>query len=167
MLGEMQLGWMKDQKVGIARIFNVYGGGEPLNENVHVIPALIRKAILYPKEDFIVWGDGNQSRCLLYVSDCVDALMRLEGRISKGSPLIVNLGSDESVSVKDMAEKIVEISGKNITPKYDPTKPAGPRSRTANIARARALLGWSPTVDLDEGLKRTYLWTEKRLRGSR
>jgi len=162
LIGEMQLGWMRDVDVGIARIFNVYGECEPLDETAHVIPALMRKAILYPKEGFVVWGDGNQSRCLIYVSDCVDALMRLEDKASS-SKIIVNIGSDREVSIRTLAEKIVGLSGKDIEMVFDPAKPTGPVSRTADISKARALLGWQPRVGLDEGLRRTYLWAEKRL----
>ncbi len=162
LLGEIQLGWMKDVNIGIARIFNVYGEGEPLDETTHVIPALIRKAVTYPKEDFIVWGDGEQSRCFIYVSDCVDALIKLEEKASN-PPLTVNIGSDKPVKIKEIAEKIVAVSGKNIKIKYDSGKPVGPLSRTANITNARKKLSWSPSVILDEGLRRTYSWAEKRL----
>jgi len=163
LLGEIQLGLMTKTEVGIARIFNVYGEGEPLDETAHVIPALVRKAVLYPKQEFLVWGDGSQSRCLLYVSDCVDALMKLEEKASRPQPLVVNLGSDQAVSVKEIAEKIIRVSGKNIEPRYDSAKPVGPLSRTADISRARRLLGWEPSVSLDEGLQRTYSWAKKRL----
>jgi len=163
LLGDIQLGWMKGVNTAIARIFNVYGPCEPLDETAHMIPALIRKAILYPKEDFVVWGDGNQSRCLIYVSDCVDALVRLEEKAS--NPLaVVNLGSDQPVPVRVIAEKIVGISGKDIDIKYDPSKLVGPISRTADISKAKALLEWQPTTSLDEGLRRTFAWAKKRLR---
>jgi len=162
-LGEIQLQWMKNVDGGIARIFNVYGEGEPLDGTAHVIPALIRKAIAYPKEDFIVWGDGNQSRCLIYVSDCVEALMRLEDKACN-PPVILNLGSDAPIPVSVIAQKVVAISGKHIEIKYDPSRPVGPISRTADIGKARALLGWQPETTLDDGLRRTYAWGERRLR---
>ena len=166
LLGEMELGWMRGVDVGIARIFNVYGECEALDETAHVIPALMRKAILYPKEGFVVWGDGDQSRCLIYVSDCVDALTRLEEKASS-SPITVNIGSDQEVSIRTLAEKIVGLSGKDIKMVFDPAKPTGPVSRTADISKAKALLGWQPRVSLDEGLQRTYLWAEKRLASTR
>lgn len=56
--------------VGIARIFTAYGPGEPLDETAHAVPALIRKAIMYPKEGFVVWGCEDQTRSFMYVSDC-------------------------------------------------------------------------------------------------
>lgn len=162
LLGEMQLGWMKNVDIGIARIFNVYGECEPLDETTYMVPALIRKAVLYPKEDFVVWGDGNQSRCLLYVSDCVEALIKLEEKASN-PPLIVNVGSDEPVPIRTIAKKIVGISGMKMEIKYDLSKPVGALSRTANLERAKASLGWEPKVNLDEGLKRVYIWAQRKL----
>jgi nucleoside-diphosphate-sugar epimerase len=113
LLGETQLSWMKNIDVGIARIFTVYGPGEPLDETAHAVPALIRKAIRYPEEDFVVWGNGEQTRSFMYISDCVEALVRLEEKASS-PPLIVNIGSDKPTPIRVLAEKIVEISGKNI-----------------------------------------------------
>jgi nucleoside-diphosphate-sugar epimerase len=162
LLGETQLSWMKNIDVGIARIFTAYGPCEPLDETAHAVPALIRKAIRYPEEDFVVWGNGEQSRSFMYVSDCVEALVRLEEEASS-PPLIVNVGSDKPTPIRVLAEKIVEISGKSIEVKYDPSKPVGPLSRTADITKARKVLGWSPKVSLEEGLRKTYAWAEKRL----
>lgn len=163
LLGEIQMSWMKGIDIGIARIFNIYGPCVALDETAQVIPALIYKAIMYPKVDFVVWGNGNQTRCFTYVSDCIDALLRLNEEASN-PPLIVNVGSDKSVPIRVLAEKIVEISRKDITIKYDPTKLVGPISRAADITRAKNLLGWSPKVSLQEGLRRTYNWIEEKLR---
>ncbi len=162
LLGEIQLSWMKNIDVGIARIFTAYGPCEPLDETAHVVPALIRKAIMYPKEDFVVWGSGEQTRSFMYVSDCVDALVRLEERASN-PPLIVNVGSDEPTSIRVLAENIVKISGKDIEIRFDPSRPMGPLSRTADITKARKILGWSPKVSLEEGLRMTYAWAEEKL----
>jgi GDP-D-mannose 3', 5'-epimerase len=162
-LGEIQLSWMKKVKASIARVFNIYGEcAELLGENSQVIPALIRKAIMYPKEDFIVWGSGKQTRCFLYVSDCIDALLKLELEASN-PPLIVNIGSDEFIAASEIAKRIVTLSKKNIKIRYDSSRPVGPVSRTANITKAKQMLNWSPSVSFDQGLKRTYQWAEKRL----
>ncbi|MGB6896520.1 MAG: NAD-dependent epimerase/dehydratase family protein [Dehalococcoidia bacterium] len=162
LLGEIQVQWMRGLNRGIARIFNIYGENEEPDENAHVVPALMRKGILYPQEEFLVWGDGNQTRDLLYVADAVEALLTLEGKTSS-PPVVVNIGSGEALPVRALANKIVEISGKAIEPSYDPTKPVGPLSRTAAISRAKALLGWEPEVSLDEGLSRTYRWVAARM----
>ncbi|MFC2039438.1 NAD-dependent epimerase/dehydratase family protein [Chloroflexota bacterium] len=162
LLGEMQLSWMKELDISIARVFNVYGENEDLGENAHVIPALIRKAILYPQEDFIVWGNGRQTRDLLYVSDCVDAVLKLEEK-AQNPPLVVNIGSAEAVPIRSVAEKIVEVSGKGMKIEYDTTRLVGPMSRTAKMERAKELLDWEPKVSLDAGLRRTWNWARERL----
>ena len=164
LLGEIQVRWMPGLNAGIARIFNIYGENEHPDEDAHVVPALIRKAILHPQEEFRVWGDGNQTRDLLYVADAVEALLALEGKAAC-PPVVVNIGSGEALPVKALVEKIIEISGKTIEPVYDPSKPVGPLSRTADVSRAKALLGWEPRVSLDEGLKRTFRWVDERLSG--
>jgi len=160
-LAEIQLNLIKNTRIGIARLFNVYGENEPLDERAHAIADLIRKAINYPKEKFIVWGDGKQTRDYIYVSDCVEFLLKLEEKISQESSLTVNIGSGKATSIKEIAEKIIGISGKNIKPIYNPKKLVGPLSRTANIAKAKTLLNCQPKVSIEEGLKRTYYWIQK------
>jgi len=163
LMGEIQLSWMKNIKIGIARIFNIYGVNEPLDEKSHAISDLIRKAMIYPKEKFIVWGDGSQTRDYLYVSDCVDALVKLEEKISEypGPSLIVNIGSGRATSIKEIAEEVIKFSGKDIELIYDIKKPVGPLSRTANIDKIKGLLDWQPKIELKQGLKNTYLWIKK------
>ena len=163
LLAETQLGWMPAVAIGIARIFNCYGENLHLGEHTHAIPDLIRKAIRYPLDDFVVWGDGKQSRDFLYVSDCVDALLELEKKAGY-PPLIVNVGSGKPVTVASIAGSIVKISGKNMHIVYDPARPVGPFSRTADISQTKARLDWEPMVDFYEGLSRTYSWVESRLK---
>jgi len=160
-LGEIQLLLMKSVKIGIARIFNVYGVNEPQDERSHAITDLIKKAIFYPKRKFVVWGDGRQTRDYLYITDCVEALIKMEEKISKISPLILNIGSGKATSIKEIAEKIIRISGKKIKPIYDKTKPVGPISRTADIKKTKKMLNWKPKVNIEEGLKKTYSWIQE------
>jgi GDP-D-mannose 3', 5'-epimerase len=162
LMGEIQLGWMPSVAIGIARIFNCYGENLHLGEHTHAIPDLIRKAIGYPADDFIVWGNGQQSRDFLYVSDCVDALLELEKKAGH-PPLIVNVGSGRPVTVASIAENIVRISGKNMPIVYDISRPVGPVSRTADISQTKARLDWEPRVSFYEGLSRTYRWVASRL----
>jgi GDP-D-mannose 3',5'-epimerase len=161
LLGEIQIPWMQGLNTGVARIFNIYGENEHPDEDAHVVPALVQKALLYPQEEFRVWGDGNQTRDFLYVSDAVEALLRLEARAAY-RPVVVNIGSGEALPVKALVKKIIEISGKAIDPIYDPAKPVGPLSRTAAISRAKALLDWEPKVNLEEGLRRTFAWASRK-----
>ena len=149
-------------KCSAVRIFNVYGENENLDPRwSHVIPSLIRRAIYYPKEGFTLFGDGRQERAFLYVADCVDGLIRSMERIENGEP--INLGSDEIVSVADLAERVARLSGKKIVIQYDSSGPQGTRRYCANTTKMKQVLDWSTTVKLDEGLSRTYDWARKRL----
>jgi nucleoside-diphosphate-sugar epimerase len=82
---------------------------------------------------------------------------------ASGQPESVNVGSYKTVPISAIAEKIVRTSHKAIKIKNDPSGSFGPINRTANISKASALLGWQPRTSLDEGLKHTYAWAEKRL----
>ena len=151
--------------VGILRLHNVYGPPCELSpEKSQVIPALCCKAFQFPREDFIVWGSGNQRRAFVYVDDAIDALIAvLEKGMGKG---VIQIGPGESVSIAEIAEKIVKISKKDIPIIFDPSKPEGDMDRTADWSKAKRVLGWSQKVSIDDGLERTYRWSEESLRKS-
>jgi nucleoside-diphosphate-sugar epimerase len=149
-------------KCSVVRIFNAYGENENLDPKwSHVIPSLIRKAILYPKEKFTVFGDGKQERAFLYVGDCVEGLIRAMEKIENADP--INLGSEEIISIDALAKKIVNLSGKNIKIEYDLSGPKGTYKYCADTTKMKKILEWKPKVALDEGLKRTYKWAEKEI----
>ena len=162
LLGEMQLNWTKDIEISIARLFNIYGEYECISEKAHAVGDLTRRIIESPAGDFTIYGDGKQTRDFLYISDCVDALINLEEKVSI-LPITVNIGSGKAVSIGSLAEKIVAISGKKIHLVFDATRPSGPLSRTADISRAKTALSWEPIFSLDAGLKRTYEWAQRKL----
>jgi nucleoside-diphosphate-sugar epimerase len=152
-------------KCSVVRIFNAYGENENLDPRwSHVIPSLIRKAILYPKERFIVFGDGKQERAFLYVKDCVEGLILAMQKIENADP--INLGSEEVVSISTLAQKIVALSGKNIKIEYDLSGPKGTYRYCADTSKMKKVLVWNPKTPLDEGIKRTYKWAENKLLGS-
>jgi len=164
LMGELQLNWTKSLDVGIARMYTIYGINEPLAEGkAHAAGEIIRKVLRMSSPSTLrVFGDGKQSRDFLYVTDCVDILMRLE-KVASYPPMTINVGSGTPTSIGTLARKIVQISGKNIHLEFDTSKPMGPISRTANMTRAREILGWQPKVSLDEGLLRTYEWVRGKL----
>jgi GDP-D-mannose 3', 5'-epimerase len=164
LLGEIELVWMRNIDIGIARIFNIYGPNEPLGDKAHVVGDLISKVIRYSGEKFIVRGDGKQSRDFLFVSDCVDALLKLEEKASN-PPITINVGSGKATEIGALAHKLANISEKDINIIFDPTKPVGPVSRAAATTMAKQLLNWQPQVSLEEGLKRTYEWIGRQLEG--
>ena len=148
--------------VGILRLHNVYGPPCELDPSKsQVIPALCRKAILYPKEPFVVWGSGNQRRSFVYIDDIIDALVdvRIRG-MNKG---VIQIGTDYSDSIVDIAKKIIDISGKDIDIQFDLTKPEGDVDRAADCSKAEQILDWSPKVSIDKGLKKTYEWCLREL----
>ncbi len=126
-----------------------------------VIPALIRKAIVYPQDDFIVWGSGRQSRAFLYVDDVIDALLLgLQKGLGKG---YIQIGPDFSTSIAELASHVVEISGKDINIIYDTSKPEGDKARAADYRKASETLGWKPRVNLKTGLQKTYDWIVQQM----
>ena len=147
----------------ILRLHNVYGPNSDLSkEKSQVIPATIRKAILHPEEDFLIWGNGEQSRAFMYVTDIVDALiLSMEKGINKGP---IQIGNSTKTTINEIADAVIEISGKNIEKKYDLTKPTGDLGRAADCSLAEEVLGWKPKVGLQEGLRITYEWAEQFLK---
>ncbi len=163
-IAEKQLSLMPDVSYGIARIFHAYGKNIYLKpDRSQVIASLIRKVVRYPDEDFVVWGDGSQRRCFVYVDDALDALMRLERHVRKRGNLTVNVGSTEETTVRQLAEMIVRLSKKHLPLKFDDSKPTGALNRMPNLERAKSVLGWSPSTSLSDGLAKTFDWAEGRL----
>ena len=153
-------------ETGILRLHNVYGPPcEMSPEKSQVIPALCRKAINYPKEEFIVWGTGNQRRAFLYVDDVVDAIMSvLDKGLNRG---VIQIGPGESHSIADIAKRIIHLSGKEIDIQFDPSKPEGDKDRMADSSKAMKILGWQQKVSLEEGLRHTYNWASDYLKNNR
>lgn len=162
LIGELQLGLMEGVKSGVARIFNAYGEFSEFDDTAQVVPALVRKAIRYPAEDFVVWGDGKQTRNPVYVADCVEALLEIE-KTARNPPLVLNVGNPQTVTVKEIAEMVTKISGKKIPLKFDTSKPIGPLSRIPDVALAQKELGWRPRTGLEEGITRTYEWMSSEI----
>lgn len=144
------------------RLFNTYGPYEHFDAfRTHVLPALIMKTLKYPDSDFNVLGDGSQVRSFLYIDDAIQAIEKAVSRICDGS--IINIGSDEPHTIKELVEKILTISGKQIFPSYGATA-VGAKGRLPNLTKARDVLKWTPTTSLDSGLIRTYQWAERAFR---
>jgi len=163
-IAEKELSYMPDLSVGVARIFHAYGKNIYLKpDRSQVIASLMRKAIRYPKEDFVVWGSGRQRRCFVYVDDVMDALVRLLIHVEKKGSLTVNIGSTEEVTVLELARMIIGLSGKKIEPKLDPSKPSGALNRMPELSRVKKTLGWEPKTPFSKGLARTYDWALTRM----
>jgi nucleoside-diphosphate-sugar epimerase len=147
---------------GILRLHNVYGPNSDLSvERSQVIPATIRKAILYPEEQFLVWGNGEQNRSFIYVTDVVEGLLLVADKgINKGP---IQLGTNEKTTINQIAKMVIDVSGKDIVQEHDLTKPVGDFGRAADITLAKEILGWEPKMSMEEGIKITYRWASNYL----
>lgn len=164
LMGQLEVGFL-EKETGIPcctlMFHNVYGSPCDYGERSQVIPALIRKAINYPNEPFNVWGSGLQGRAFIHVDDIVNALcLALEKGWGHGW---IQIGPSVCTSIKEIAEAVVKISGKDIDIFYDTTKPEGDKARSADYTKAKELLGWEPQVSLEEGLKQQYEWVKSQI----
>jgi len=140
---------------------NVYGSPCDFGERSQVIPALITKAIKYPSVPFNVWGSGEQGRAFIHVDDIVKGIiLALDKGWGHGH---IQLGPSICTSIKEIAEAVVKISGKDIEIFYDTSKPEGDKARSADFTKAQTILGWEPSVALEDGLKQQYDWIKKQL----
>lgn len=164
LMGQLEIGYI-EKETGIPcctlQFHNVYGSPCDFGARSQVIPALIRKAINYPAEEFNVWGSGKQGRAFIHVDDVVDALVLA---LEKGwGHCWIQIGPSVCTSIAEIAETVVRISGKDITPFYDTSKPEGDKARSADYSKAREILGWEPKVSLEDGLRRQYEWIRQRI----
>jgi dTDP-glucose 4,6-dehydratase len=144
----------------IARIFNTYGPRMRLNDG-RAIPAFISQALR--NEDLTVFGNGKQTRSFCYISDLVDGISRL--MISDYNEP-VNLGNPQEMTIQQMAEAVIQMTGSKSKIAYKPLPVDDPKVRQPNIERAKKILGWSPKIKLDEGLSSTVDFFKKKLQTS-
>ncbi|MDX1510780.1 MAG: NAD-dependent epimerase/dehydratase family protein [Nitriliruptorales bacterium] len=147
----------------VVRFHNIYGEYGTYDGGREKAPAaLCRKvALAEPGGTVEIWGDGEQTRSFCHVDDCVEGILRLMDS-DHHEPL--NLGRDEMVSINELAETIIEISGKEGLEIVHVDGPQGVRGRNSDNTRLRDVLGWEPAIDLRTGLTRTYRWIEEQVR---
>jgi dTDP-glucose 4,6-dehydratase len=141
----------------IVRIFNTYGPRMRVHDG-RAIPAFLSQAL--KGEDVTLFGDGSQTRSLCYVSDLVDGIYRL--MMSDASDP-VNVGNPHELTMRQLAERIVQLTGSRSRIVEKPLPADDPKKRRPDITRARTLLGWEPKVSLEEGLPRTLDYFRKKL----
>ena len=139
---------------------NIYGPGDNFDpSSSHVIPALIRKCVEAGEQGettITVWGTGTPTREFLYVDDAANAIILATERYDKPGP--VNVGSSEEISIKDLVDRIVTLTGYRGRVLWDATKPDGQPRRKLNAERARREFGFTAQVDFTQGLRRTIDW---------
>ncbi|MBE3071595.1 MAG: SDR family oxidoreductase [Acidobacteria bacterium] len=133
----------------IARIFNTYGPRMRINDG-RAVPTFISQALR--NEDITVFGDGRQTRSFCYISDLVDGIIRLM-LSDQNDP--VNLGNPHEMTVEEIARTIIRMTGSTSRIVYGVLPTDDPKVRQPDITKARALLGWEPRVQLEDGLTQT------------
>lgn len=152
------------QQYGLNSIYllpvNLYGPGDNFDPgSSHVIPALIKKcfdAIKNNENEIVVWGTGKATREFLYVEDCAEGIILATERYNKPDP--VNLGAGFEISIKDLAELIVELTGFKGKINWDTTKPDGQPRRCLDTTKAEKEFGFKAKTKFEEGLKNTINW---------
>ncbi|MFZ3077333.1 MAG: UDP-glucuronic acid decarboxylase family protein [Candidatus Aenigmatarchaeota archaeon] len=144
--------------VRIVRIFNTYGPRLRAREGSsygRVIPRFIDQALA--GEPLTIFGDGSQTRSFTYVDDTIEGLFRIA--FDKGARNgFFNIGNENETTIRELAEKIIGLTGSKSEIAYSPLPEDDPKRRKPDITKARSILGWEPKTGLDEGLKKTIEW---------
>jgi GDP-L-fucose synthase len=152
------------QQYGMNAIFllpvNLYGPGDNFDvETSHVIPALIRKcteAVRDHRREIVLWSDGSPTREFLYVNDAAEGIVSATERYEGADP--VNLGSGSEVSIRDLAQQIVQLTGFEGRIVWDTAQPNGQPRRCLDVSRAEREFGFRAKTPLADGLRRTISW---------
>lgn len=146
----------------VLRYHNIYGPEGTYKGGREKAPAALCRKVAEATDpgEITLWGDGRQSRSFCYIDDALNGTVKLmESRYTKP----INIGSDRLVTINELADIIIRISGKKIVKKYDLTAAQGVRGRNADLTLVKKELHWKPTFSLEEGLTRTYKWIEMML----
>merc|ERR1711871_728029 len=146
-------------EVRIARFHNVYGPQGTWKGGREKFPAAICRKVNVATTEIEMWGDGNQTRSFTFIDDCVEGILRLFHSDFQ-EPL--NLGSDEMISMNDMAKLTMSFEQKQLTINHIPG-PEGVRGRNSDNTLIKEVLGWAPSISLADGLKTTYMWIKSEL----
>lgn len=148
--------------IRIARFHNIFGIEGTWDGGKEKAPAAICRKVAQAKdgESINIWGDGLQTRSFLYIDECLEGVVRL---MNSDYNKPINIGSDELISINDLAKMVIEISGKNLTIEHDLTKPQGVRGRNSDNTLCEQVLGWKPSKSLREGMEKTYSWINQQV----
>ena len=146
-------------RIKVARIFNTYGPRMHPNDG-RVVSNFIVQALR--GEDITLFGDGGQTRAFCFVDDLIEGFLRL---MASGEEVTgpINLGNPHEIPVRALAERVIALTGSRSNIVYRPLPQDDPMQRCPDITRARAVLGWEPSVALDDGLARTIAYFERLL----
>jgi GDP-D-mannose 3', 5'-epimerase len=147
--------------VRIARFHNIFGPCGTWKGGKEKAPAAMCRKVAEAKDGRVieVWGDGKQTRSFLYIDECIEGILRLMRSDFEGP---VNIGSEEMITINDLAKLAIDISGKNITIK-NIEGPTGVRGRNSDNKLIQRKLGWSPNYPLIKGMTHTFEWINKQV----
>jgi len=149
-------------EIRIARYHNIYGPEGTYKGGREKSPAALCRKVAEASNpgEIEIWGDGKQTRSYCYIDDCVEGtILLMESDYDKP----INIGSDRLVTIDELADIIIKISGKKITKKYNLNAPQGVRGRNADLTLVKKVLHWQPKVSLEEGLEKTYQWIQTQV----
>ena len=159
----LYLAYMRNHgvQVRVARFHNIFGPEGTWRGGREKAPAaLCRKVAETPNHgSFEIWGDGLQTRSFLYIDECVEGVRRLMDSDFSGP---VNVGSEEMVTINQLAELIIDIAGKKLSIRHI-DGPLGVRGRNSDNRLIQSKLGWRPSRPLREGLEKTYAWVSAQV----
>jgi nucleoside-diphosphate-sugar epimerase len=147
----------------IVRFHNVYGPLGTYDGGKEKAPAaMCRKVALAANGGEVeIWGDGEQTRSFMYVDDCVEGLKRI---MASDYHEALNLGTPELVTINQLVQMVADAAGKKITIRHNLSGPQGVRGRNSENSRTRKVLGWEPSIPLQQGLAVTYKWIASELK---
>lgn len=145
-------------QVRIARLHNIYGPRGSYVGGREKAPAALCRKVYLSRGEIEVWGDGYQTRSFLYIDQCIEGIHRLMAS-NYDQPL--NIGSDRSITINDLAQMIAAIAFKSITIRNIPG-PLGVRGRNSDNTLIQQVLGWAPDNNLEYGLAQTYQWVAQQ-----
>jgi nucleoside-diphosphate-sugar epimerase len=149
--------------VRVARFHNIFGPEGTWQGGKEKAPAAMCRKVAMSDEtngEIEIWGDGKQTRSFLYIDECLEGVRNLMDNTSFLGP--VNIGSEEMVTINQLAEYVFEIAGKEAKLKHI-DGPLGVRGRNSDNKLIQEKLGWSPSKPLKEGLEKTYNWIQEQV----
>lgn len=177
-LPDLEYGWQKliserlymagqrcnEIQTRIARFHNVYGEYTEYDTEKAKAPAALCRKVAMAKdgESIEVWGDGEQTRSFMWIGDCVVGVRKL---MDSDCVFPINIGSDELIAINDLAQMIIDISGKKLTIK-NIEGAQGVRGRNSDNTLIKEVLGWSPSQPLKVGIEKLYKWVNNQIDGT-
>ena len=155
----------KGMEARVARFHNIFGPLGTWKDGKEKAPAALCRKVATASNgsEIEIWGDGKQTRSFLFIDECLEGVLRLTRSGFTGP---VNIGSEEMVSINQLAEMIMKIAGKKLTIKHIPG-PLGVRGRNSDNRLIKEKLGWEPSQPLVKGLEKTYAWISEQVERDR